>query len=72
MMELVRYGLPRDVALRGVTLVPAKALGVEDQVGSLRAGKSADLLLFSGDPLDPVSALVSVWHKGRLYRGEPR
>lgn len=64
LMELVRTGLPADTALRAVTLVPAKALGVEAQVGSLAAGKRADLLLWSGDPLDPASELKSVWLAG--------
>ena len=73
MMELVRHGLPRDVALLGITRVPAKALGVEGEVGSLSPGKAADLLLFSGDPLDPESRLVRIWHKGRpVERGEVR
>jgi hypothetical protein len=65
LMELVRTGLPADVALRGVTLVPAKALGVDAEVGSLAVGKRADLLWFSGDPLDPVSELRSVWLRGQ-------
>ncbi|HLQ38247.1 MAG TPA: amidohydrolase family protein [Planctomycetota bacterium] len=65
LMELVRYGLPADVALKGATLVPAKALGVDGEVGSLKVGKKANLLLFSGDPLDPTSVLQSVWLEGR-------
>ena len=72
LMELVRCGLPRDVALRGITQVPAKTLGLESEVGSIAVGKAADLLLFSGDPLDPESRLLRVWHKGRQVRGEDR
>ena len=64
LMELVRCGLDRDAALAGVTLVPAKALGIEDRVGSIAPGKDADLLLFDRDPLDPAAKLVRVWHKG--------
>jgi hypothetical protein len=65
LMELVRAGLPADVALRGVTATPAKMLGLEAQAGSLKAGLRADLLVFSGDPLDPVSELRSVWLRGQ-------
>lgn len=64
LIDVVRHGLDRDVALKGVTLVPATMLGVEDRVGSIKKDKDADLLLFSGDPLDPTSELVTVWHKG--------
>lgn len=70
MMDLVRHGLPADVALAGVTRVPAKSLGVDDRVGSLSPGKDADLLLFSGDPLNPESRLIGVWHKGLRVREE--
>lgn len=64
LLELVRYGLPADVALKGVTLVPAKMLGVDAEVGSLKVGKQANLLLFRGDVLDPTSELRSVWLRG--------
>lgn len=65
LMELVRSGLPAEVALKGVTLVPAQALGVEKRTGSLEVGKDADLLVFTGDPLDPASRLESVWLRGQ-------
>lgn len=63
LIELVRHGLPADVALRGVTATPAKLLGLDD-VGTIANGQIADLLLFSHDPLDPVSRLEKVWHRG--------
>ena len=71
LMELVRTGLPADIALRGVTLVPAKVLGVEAKKGSLEAGKDADLLVFRGDPLSPTSELQSVWLRGREVGKQP-
>lgn len=64
LMELVRCGLPADTALRALTAVPAEALGLEDQVGSIAEGRRADLLVFTGDPLDPVSDLRSVYLAG--------
>ncbi|MEO0481373.1 MAG: amidohydrolase family protein [Planctomycetota bacterium] len=65
LMELVRYGLPAEVALAGVTRVPAQALGVDGEVGTIETGKRANLLVFTGDPLDPTSRLAHVFHQGR-------
>ena len=46
------YGLSWKEALRSITLSPAEILGVEDQVGSLEAGKDATLFIADGDILD--------------------
>jgi len=70
LIDLVRHGLDRDIALKGVTLVPASMLGVQGRVGSIKKDKDADLLLFSGDPLDPQSQLLTVWHKGAEVKKE--
>jgi hypothetical protein len=48
----VRGGLPEDAALEAITLGPAQVLGVADRIGSLQAGKDADLLIMDGHPLD--------------------
>ncbi len=48
----VRNGLAWDDALRAVTLAPARALGVADRYGSLEPGKAADVVVWSGDPLE--------------------
>lgn len=48
----VRGGLSREDALRAITINAAKILGVSDRLGSIAVGKDADLVLFSGDPLD--------------------
>lgn len=71
LVELVRLGLPADVALRGVTLTPAKALGVEAKKGSLAVGKDADLLVFRGDPMAGVAELHAVWLAGREVAQQP-
>ena len=44
-----RVGVPLPEAVRMMTLTPAKALGVERRLGSIAAGKDADLLLFDDD-----------------------
>lgn len=51
----VRNGLPWEKALEAVTLAPARAFGVEDQAGSLAAGRLADVVVWSGDPFEPSS-----------------
>jgi imidazolonepropionase-like amidohydrolase len=48
---LVRFGIPRDAALRTVTLNAARAIGLEKSKGSLEIGKDADLLVLTADPL---------------------
>ena len=45
----IRGGLPQGAALRALTLDAAKILGVEDRVGSIEAGKDADLIICDGD-----------------------
>jgi imidazolonepropionase-like amidohydrolase len=46
------FGLPKDVALKAITLYPAQIWGVADRLGSLETGKSASLILTDGDPLE--------------------
>lgn len=58
----VREGMPEEEALKAITIHPAEIIGVADRVGSLEAGKDADLVVFSGHPLDyrSVTELVLV------------
>jgi len=62
----VREGIPRDVALKAVTLAPAQMLGLEKRLGSIEPGKDADLVVFSGDPLDFNSTVEQVFIDGIL------
>ncbi len=64
MMELVRAGLPAETAIKAITLVPAKALGIDKRTGTLEIGKDADLLIFNGDPLSPTGTLEQIWLRG--------
>ena len=57
--------LPYD-ALRGVTNIPAKAIGVYNQVGSVEPHKQADLTIWTGDPLDPRSACLMTVVDGKI------
>lgn len=56
--EAVRWGTPHDRVLRMITINAAKALGVEDRVGSLETGKDADVVLFKGIPALDTNAEV--------------
>lgn len=62
----IKEGLDRQTALRSITINPAKVLGLADRIGSLSAGKDADLVLWSGDPLDVMQRATLV-----LIGGEP-
>jgi imidazolonepropionase-like amidohydrolase len=46
------YGLPKEEALKAITLYPAQILGVGKDFGSIEVGKIADLILTDGDPLE--------------------
>lgn len=64
----MRYGgLSPTEALALVTINPAKQLGIEDKVGSIEVGKSADLALFDEDPLSNYSKCLRVWIDGHEY-----
>ncbi len=61
----VANGLPWEDGLAGLTRVPAETFGVGDRVGSIAPGKLADLVLWSGDPLDVAHTAEQVWLGGR-------
>ncbi|QCU72754.1 amidohydrolase family protein [Luteimonas yindakuii] len=60
----VANGMPWDAALAGLTRVPAETLGV-DGVGTIAVGQRADLVLWSGDPLDVIHTAEQTWFDGR-------
>ena len=61
----VANGLPWEAGLAGITSAPAKALGVDGQIGSIEVGKTADLVLWTGDPLDVSSTAEVMWLAGK-------
>ena len=61
----VANGLPWEAGLAGLTSVPAQALGVGDRIGTIAVGRSADLVLWTGDPLDVINTAHQVWLGGR-------
>ncbi len=62
----VANGLAAADALRAITLSPARLLGVDNQVGSIKKGKDADLVLFDGDPFEFTSHVCGVVIDGQL------
>jgi imidazolonepropionase-like amidohydrolase len=64
-MYAVRAGVSPEEAIKAVTLTPAKMLGIDKEVGSIEAGKRADLVVWSGEPLDATSRPLVVLVGGR-------
>lgn len=62
----VREGLDRKVAFEALTINPARFLGLDAKVGSLEPGKDGDVVIWSGDPLDPQQRPEQVFIDGDL------
>ncbi|MCP4081874.1 MAG: amidohydrolase family protein, partial [Planctomycetaceae bacterium] len=61
----VRYGWSEERAIKGLTIQPAKALMIDDRVGSLEKGKDADIVITTGSILDPRNHVTEVFIDGR-------
>ncbi len=59
------YGLPKEEALKAITLYPAEILGVADRIGLLEIGKDATLIVTSGDPLEITTQVEYEFIQGR-------
>lgn len=70
--QAVAFGLPYDVALKSITLTPARIWGVADRYGSIEPGKMADLIVTDGDPLEPRSSLKMMFIHGRAVNLESK
>jgi len=66
----VRLGLPEEAALRGVTIEPARAALIDHRLGSLEPGKDADIVLWTGNPLDVRNRPVLSMIGGRIAYDE--
>ncbi len=64
----VKAGLPREEALREITILPAEICGISDRVGSLKAGKDADFCVFEEDPLNIMTSPLHVVINGSLLQ----
>jgi imidazolonepropionase-like amidohydrolase len=68
----VAYGLPYDEALKAITLNPAEMWGMGDKLGSLDVGKTANIVLANGDPLDVRTTVKQVYIDGVAIPMETR
>lgn len=62
----VKVGMDRYEALKALTINPARILGVADRIGSLAVGKDADMVLWSGDPLDVQQEVLWTMIDGQI------
>jgi imidazolonepropionase-like amidohydrolase len=68
---MVEAGMPAMAAIKSATLVPAKYLGIDDRLGSIEAGKIADIVAVPGDPLADIHVLERVqfvMKEGVIYK----
>lgn len=61
----VSHGLPYDAAIEAITVNPARIFGMAGQFGELRAGAAADVVVWSGDPLEPLSIAETIFVNGQ-------
>lgn len=64
-MYAVRAGVEPGAAIKAVTLTPARLLGIDKETGSIEMGKRADLVVWSGEPLEATSRPLVVFIGGR-------
>lgn len=61
----VAHGMPYGAALAAVTINPARIFGVAERTGSLEPGKDADVVVWTGDPFEPLSQATAVFIQGQ-------
>ena len=61
----VAFGMPHEEALKGVTIYPAEVWGLADQLGSLDVGKTANVVIATGDPLDVKTDVKHIFIQGQ-------
>lgn len=68
----VANGLDYQKAMEALTIDAAKLLGIDNRVGSIKAGKDADIVLYDGDPFEYTSHVVKVFIDGQLVSDKVR
>ena len=69
--KAVKAGLPAKEALRAITFNPAKMIGAENRIGSLKVGMEASFFLSSDTLFHPSNRIVQTWIQGTAYESEP-
>ncbi len=70
--QAVAFGLPKDAALKGLTINSAEILGVGNELGSIEKGKMGDFILTDGDPLEAKTNIKQMFIGGREVSLESR
>jgi imidazolonepropionase-like amidohydrolase len=66
--KVMKYGdVPEEEALKMITLNPARQLGIDSRVGSLDAGKDADVVIWNGHPLSTLSRVETTFVDGEIF-----
>jgi imidazolonepropionase-like amidohydrolase len=75
--RMVEFGMTPMMAIEAATASAAALLGLEQEIGTIEAGKQADLILVNGDPLDDIALLEEpknveyVIQGGKIVKGLP-
>ncbi len=70
--QAMKFGLSRDAALASLTTVPAKLLGVADQMGTIEKGKLANLIILDGEFSESDATVQECWVAGSRYLIAPK
>lgn len=65
--EAIRFGLDEITALEAITINAAKLVNLDHRIGSLKVGKDADFVIWSGHPFKTESNVISTWVNGEVY-----
>lgn len=72
-IHMTEAGMPAIEAIISATAVPAKILGVDDKLGTIEAGKLADIIAVAGDPLTDIKTMLDVkfvMKNGMVYKND--
>ncbi|HEX4749849.1 MAG TPA: amidohydrolase family protein [Bryobacteraceae bacterium] len=70
--QAAAFGLPKEAALRGLTINSAQILGADNEIGSIEKGKVGDFILTDGDPLEAKTNIKQMFIGGREVPLESR
>lgn len=70
--QSIGFGLPREEALKSITLYPAQFMGIADRIGSIDPGKEATFFVADGDILDIRTTVKRMWISGKEVSLENR
>jgi imidazolonepropionase-like amidohydrolase len=65
--KTLRYGMTEEQALKLITINPARALGLQDRVGSIEKGKDADLVIFDRNPFSVYARVEATIIDGQIF-----